>query len=70
MNPRRAVVTVDHQTCRGLGLCESLLPTHFRLDDHANLDILEPVVEANDVDAIVLAVRGCPTGALRLKQHP
>ena len=55
-------VQVDRDRCVGSGVCESLAPEVFELDDDGVLQ----VHELTDLAAVETAVRACPTGALRL----
>jgi ferredoxin len=59
-------IVVDRTCCAGLGVCESIAPKHFEVDDDGELVLLQEQVsdaERSDVDE---AVAGCPTGALSL----
>ncbi|GAA4546509.1 ferredoxin [Pseudonocardia xishanensis] len=59
-------IVVDRSLCTSLGVCESLAPDHFEVDDEAELVVLEENVSEDDLDAVEAAVSGCPTAALRL----
>lgn len=59
-------IIVDDVKCTGLGICESLAPDHFEIDDDGNLVLLAECVEDADIAAVEAAVEGCPTAALRL----
>jgi ferredoxin len=62
----RMKVTVDREKCTGLGICESLAPDVFEIDDDGTLVLNEDAVSRVDVADIEAAVDGCPTAALRL----
>lgn len=50
----------------GLGICESLSPKHFEVNDASDLDLLEENVDDADLAEVEEAVAGCPTEALTL----
>ena len=57
-------VEVDRDICIGMGMCEGINSTVFRVGDGGTVDI----GDTTDADLPVLrrAVAACPTGALRL----
>jgi ferredoxin len=59
-------VILDRDKCTGLGICESIAPDHFEIDDDGDLVLLR--TDVSDAERVTLedAVRSCPTGALRL----
>ena len=59
-------VVVDQDKCTGLGLCESIAPDFFEVQDDGSLELLRSDVEDGQVGALQEAVRSCPTEALRL----
>ena len=59
-------VIVNRDRCTGLGICESIAPGHFEIDDHGELTLLRDEVDAADRETLDDAVRSCPTTALRL----
>ena len=59
-------VILDRDKCTGLGICESVAPDHFEIDDDGALVVLRHGVEAHERETLDEAVRSCPTGALRL----
>jgi len=62
-----ARIVVDPVKCVNLGVCESLAPEYFELDDTGALVLpLGAEVDANDIDAVREAALGCPTAAIRL----
>jgi ferredoxin len=59
-------VFVDREKCTGLGVCESLAPLYFEVDEDGELVLLRSDVSEEHRAAVVKAVRGCPNGALRM----
>lgn len=59
-------IEVDRARCTGLGICESLAPEHFEVDDSGTLVLLDDSVSASALRSVEDAVKGCPTAALRL----
>lgn len=62
----RMKIVVDRDVCQALGVCESIAPDHFEIDDDGKLELLEARVEPAQRGLIERAVRGCPSGALSL----
>jgi ferredoxin len=61
-------VTVDYGRCTGLGICESLAPEYFEVDDTGKLVLLNEDISPDDLQAIREAVDGCPTEAIRIER--
>lgn len=61
-------IVLDKSRCTGLGICESLSPKHFEIDDDGDLMLLETGVDGAELDDVEAAVAGCPTEALRLER--
>jgi len=61
-------ILVDYDKCTGLGICESLAPDHFEVNDDGDLVLLEERVSDEDIQAVEEACAGCPTEALRLER--
>lgn len=59
-------ISVDRTRCTGLGICESLAPDVFEIDDDGELVLRGDAVSADALDEVRQAVEGCPTEALRL----
>jgi ferredoxin len=59
-------VVVDQDKCTGLGLCESISPDFFEVQDDGSLELLRSDVEDGQVAILQEAVRSCPTEALQL----
>ncbi len=61
-------ILIDHEKCTALGICESLAPDHFEVDDEGNLQLLKETVSDDEIQAVEDACAGCPTEALRLER--
>ncbi|AII10942.1 ferredoxin [Rhodococcus opacus] len=61
-------IAVDRTKCTGLGICESLAPNVFEVDDNGDLILLTETV-SEDREGVREAVTGCPTEALRLVEE-
>ena len=59
-------VEVDFGKCTGLGICESLAPEFFEVNDQGDLVLLKEDISPEELQAIEEAVSGCPTEALRI----
>jgi len=59
-------VEVDFNKCTGLGICESLAPTLFEVNDEGNLVLLKEDITDDELQGVEEAVAGCPTEALRI----
>ncbi|GAB3075096.1 ferredoxin [Nocardioides zeae] len=59
-------VVVDYTKCTGLGICESLAPAFFEVNDEGDLVLLKEEVGDAERQELEEAVAGCPTEALRL----
>ena len=59
-------IIVDRGRCTGLGICESLAPEHFEVDESGDLVMLQEVVTDEQKDDVAAAIEACPTEALRL----
>lgn len=60
-------VVVDFDKCTGLGLCESLAPDFFEVQDDGSLELLQSEADEGRRAELQEAVRSCPTEALRLE---
>jgi len=58
------IVTVDEDRCRGHGVCTSLCPTVFALNDDGYSEVLLAEVPAELEEAVQGAVRQCPEKAI------
>lgn len=61
-------IIVDRAKCTGLGICESLAPDVFEVDDAGELVLLTETVGEDGLADVEAAVAGCPTEALRLER--
>lgn len=61
-------ILLDRGKCTGLGICESLSPDVFEVDDDGALVLKTEVVPDGKLAEIRAAVTGCPTEALRLTE--
>jgi ferredoxin len=59
-------VTVDRELCEANGVCVSLVPAVFDLDDEDYLHIMPGDVPAGQADLVRRAVLSCPKMALSL----
>lgn len=57
---------VDRDKCTGLGICESLAPDYFEVDDDGDLMQLKEDVSPEHLQSVREAIDGCPTEALSL----
>lgn len=59
-------VTVDFDKCTGLGICESLAPDFFEVNDDGELLVLKKEISDSELQEVEEAVAGCPTEALKI----
>ena len=59
-------VTVDFTKCTGLGICESLAPELFEVNESGELVLLKEHIDPDEIQSVEEAVAGCPTEALRI----
>lgn len=59
-------IVVDWNKCSGLGMCESLAPDVFEVDDEGSLVVHSATVPAGQESDVREAVASCPTEALSL----
>jgi ferredoxin len=60
-------VVVDYDKCTGLGLCESIAPEFFEVQDDGSLELLRTEADEDHRAELEEAVRSCPTEALSLE---
>ena len=58
---------VDYDKCTGLGICESLAPDFFEVNDDGDLLLLKEDISDDELQAVEEAVAGCPTEALTIE---
>ena len=61
-------VTVDFAKCTGLGICESMAPEFFEVNDEGSLELLKEDITDDEMQSVEEAVAGCPTEALRIER--
>jgi len=61
-------VILDRSKCTGLGICESIDPDRFEIDDDGALVVHDDEFGPGERDLMEESVRSCPTGALRLAE--
>jgi len=61
-------VIVDYGRCTGLGICESMAPDIFEVNDDGALVLLKEDITDDELQAVEEAVSGCPTEALRIER--
>lgn len=61
-------VCVDFDKCTGLGICESLAPDFFEVNDEGDLVLLREDISDDELQAVEEAVGGCPTEALSIER--
>ncbi|KQY50061.1 MULTISPECIES: ferredoxin [unclassified Nocardioides] len=59
-------ISIDREKCASLGVCESISPDHFEINDDGDLDVLRADVAGDEAALIQRAVTSCPSGALSL----
>ena len=62
-------VTVDFDKCTGLGICESLAPDFFEVNDDGELLVLKEEISDAELQEVEEAVNGCPTEALKIVER-
>lgn len=61
-----AQVTVDPDLCIGSAECVRVLPEAFQIDEARGVSVPLPAARATALGLLAEAVRGCPTGAVRV----
>ena len=61
-------IQLDRDKCQGVGMCESIRPDLFELDDTGELEVHADLVGDADRDDVAQAVEACPTQALSIAQ--
>jgi ferredoxin len=59
---------VNFAKCTGLGICESVTPDFFEVNDEGTLVLLNEDIGDDELPAVEAAVAGCPTEALRIER--
>ncbi len=56
-------VKVDEETCIGCGVCESICPDVFKMNDDGKAEVVKP----EGADCAQEAADACPTGAITIE---
>ena len=59
-------VVVDRDLCQGHGVCENEAPNQFEVSKAGELTVLDDTPPDGDRKAVELAVKYCPTHALKI----
>jgi len=62
-------IEIDEDLCQGHGVCESEAPGVFSVAKDGRLTVLRPTPDDADRPAVDLAVRYCPTRAIRVTEE-
>jgi ferredoxin len=62
-------IVMDCGRCTGIGVCESIAPEHFEVNDDGTLQVLDENVGEDDRDTVEEAVQSCPARALALEER-
>jgi ferredoxin len=62
-------IVVDRDKCTALGICESVAPQYFEVDDEGELEFSREDIPGDRRALLEEAVASCPTAALRLMQE-
>ncbi len=61
-------VTVDRDTCIGDGICASLCPDVFEMDDDGKSKVIKPEIGDDLKDCVQEAVDSCPVSCITMEQ--
>ena len=61
-------VAVDRDACIGDGICASLCPDVFELDDDGKSKVIKEVIEDDLYDCVKEAVDSCPVSCISMEQ--
>lgn len=59
-------IELDRDKCTGIGMCESVAPDYFEIDDGGALVVHRDEADDAQRTEVEAAVLACPTAALRL----
>ncbi|WP_068399636.1 ferredoxin [Kribbia dieselivorans] len=59
-------IHLDRAKCTALGVCESMAPEWFEVNEDGDLDVLVDEVDEGQRERLEEIVRACPTAALSL----
>jgi ferredoxin len=60
-------IVADYTKCQGIGICESLVPKHFEVNDQGEMTVVGENVDDADLNLLQQAVDSCPTASLQLR---
>lgn len=60
------IIEVDPNICIGAAPCTAMAPNTFALDENGKAGILS-TADSDEQETILNAARGCPVGAIRIK---
>lgn len=58
---------VDQDLCIGCGVCPSVAPTMFEMNDEGLADVIVDEIPAGEEDLAEEAVESCPVGAITIE---
>lgn len=61
-------IVVDRERCTGIGICESLMPDVFEIDEDGQMVLLAETVPQGQEAEAREAVASCPNEALLLEE--
>ncbi len=61
-------VVVDRDACIGDGICASLCPDVFELDDEGKSKVIKEIIEDDLYDCVKEAVDSCPVSCITMEQ--
>ncbi len=61
-------VTVDRDACIGDGICASLCPDVFEMDDEGKSKVIKEVIGEDLHDCVQEAVDSCPVSCITLEE--
>jgi ferredoxin len=61
------VITIDQGTCCGSGMCASIAPEAFRVQDSGIAEVLHAATELG-LDPLLKAAKSCPTLCITLSR--
>lgn len=65
----RSHVQHDRDACITMGICESIAPEYFQVQDDGTMAVQRELVDPADLGKVREAVAACPTGALRIVER-
>jgi len=59
-------IVLDKSKCSSIGICESLAPEYFEVDDDGAVIVKREIVDGGALGVVEKAVAECPAAALAL----